>query len=599
MSTRRRVTSLLGFGLFAALALRAPHGRSADDTFGLGNGKDAAFVAGAAGQIVNAYSAVVGEATVGATSIAVSDTTEFDVGDLVLVVQMKSGELTSQDADPAVDLDLAAIGVGQYEVVTVVSKTIESLDFTPPLVHAYAATGAQVVRIPQYTTVNVPAGTSVTAKPWDGTTGGVVAFVATGAITMEGDGTVTADALGFRGGRRSKMFCADPCTISNEGSAPLDDASCDTGGRGESFDGTVNAFGEMGCGVGARGSGGGGGGHINAGGAGGGNAGYGGRGGRGWNQGRLHGGYAGAGTNAPLLERLTFGGGGGGGQTNNSESLPEEQSRGGAGGGIVFLRGLSLSTEAPITANGQAGNHGISDGAGGGGAGGSVLIRIVDAADCSVHANGGAGGNINNHGAGGGGGAGRVRIESRGGTCPVEATPGTNGTDNLEPVTGPNAPATAVEDTAGEHYGCLDSASCPGTQPICDATTKLCRGCDDNAECATGYCSPSGACTVAPEDASADGGATEPDAGDAGTDAGALADGGASDGGVGTDGGSSGTTTPDADVVLVPAIDGAETLGGGCDCRTTPARSASRAGLLGFAVALVLAASRRSRGRRG
>ena len=55
----------------------------------------------------------------------------------------------------------------------------------------------QVVLVPQYTTATLGAG--LTASPWNGSTGGVLALDTSSTLTL-GGATVSVDGLGFRGG---------------------------------------------------------------------------------------------------------------------------------------------------------------------------------------------------------------------------------------------------------------------------------------------------------------------------------------------------------------------------------------------------------------
>ena len=52
--------------------------------------------------------------------------------------------------------------------------------------------------MPEYTTVSVNPSSSLVAVPWNGATGGVVAFLATGTVTLSG--SINANGAGFRGG---------------------------------------------------------------------------------------------------------------------------------------------------------------------------------------------------------------------------------------------------------------------------------------------------------------------------------------------------------------------------------------------------------------
>ena len=76
-------------------------------------------------------------------------------------------------------------------------------------------TGAQAVIVPQYLSVSVAAGGTLTAPAWDGSQGGILVFQSAGAITVSG--TVTMAGKGFRGaGRANVCFPSSPsCTVNH------------------------------------------------------------------------------------------------------------------------------------------------------------------------------------------------------------------------------------------------------------------------------------------------------------------------------------------------------------------------------------------------
>src|SRR5260370_35651648 len=87
--------------------------------------------------------------------------------------------------------------VGAYEFARVKSVNASVLTLTNPLgTAARFASGSQVVRIPEYTTLTIGPAASVAPYPWDGSSGGSVATFATAAGATAG--AVQADASGFR-----------------------------------------------------------------------------------------------------------------------------------------------------------------------------------------------------------------------------------------------------------------------------------------------------------------------------------------------------------------------------------------------------------------
>ncbi len=121
-------------------------------------------------------------------------TTGFAAGDEVLLIELQGASLSSSSA------------AGAWELLVVARASDGHLSFTTPILGTYGAApglalaGEKVVlqRIPQFTNVNVPSGSTLTASAWDGSQGGVIAFRATGTVSVAG--AISADALGFRAG---------------------------------------------------------------------------------------------------------------------------------------------------------------------------------------------------------------------------------------------------------------------------------------------------------------------------------------------------------------------------------------------------------------
>ncbi|MFD2907881.1 beta strand repeat-containing protein, partial [Flavobacterium ardleyense] len=288
----------------------------------------------------------------------------------------------------------------------------------------------QIIRVPQYS--NLTLTTDITTPPFNGTTGGVIAFNVSGTFNFNGK-TINGSARGFRGGY-------SPIADSDKNNSTIYvglSSSTAISGKGEGIAGTprymwdgynqvdnvIEGLPGGSAGRGAPGNAGGGGNDHNAGGGGGGNGGFGGLGGKGW-QGALGNispltgggrpGYKSYLSANPSLDRLFLGGGGGAGDANNATSGV----KGGVGGAIILINAGNTVGTGYIYANGGAGAPGAfsgsADGAGGGGAGGTVLLNISNPSTGSItiQAKGGKGGNTETstaHGPGGGGGGGIIR----------------------------------------------------------------------------------------------------------------------------------------------------------------------------------------------
>jgi uncharacterized repeat protein (TIGR01451 family) len=506
-------------------------------------GKDGA--AGTLTGVVNAYyppGSTVGTVNAGATSVvlgaaaaAPAAQTAIASGDLLLIIQMQNATINSTntgaygDGVPG-DPGYGATNLGSsglFEFVTATSAvpvtggtlTFAGTGATGGLLNTYVnATAApptnptagqstfQVIRVPQYTSATLSSG--LTALPWNGKTGGVLALDIASQLTL--GGTVAVDAAGFRGGAGELYTAAttpptplatDYITLSTQ----TTNAS-----KGEGIAGTpkyvasatlttATNTGNEGYPNGsfARGAPGNAGGGAtdahptandqNDGGGGGANGGSGGTGGFAWNSAGLVGGFGGkafpATTGAILL-----GGGGGAGTTNNgsfwnpttdtggstSNTCPTPctgiNSSGTAGGGIVIIHTGSVAGTGAITSNGQAALETENDGGGGGGAGGTVLVFANSGGlnGLTASAVGGSGGVTwpeqapgafpgNRHGPGAGGGGGVVFTSSSPGAANVSG--GIPGWTTLA-----NDPYGATSGQPGVSAIALAITETPGTQ---------------------------------------------------------------------------------------------------------------------------------------
>lgn len=518
----------------AVLALGAASGgvaRAEADTFGVGDGHNGAKTV-AGNQVVNSYAPLTADVTAGATQITIGavrgDAAGFAAGDLVMVWRA-AGVATTQVGQRFTDrlqLSSATVGdgaVGTYELARVQSADTTTITFTKPLTRGFKKDVSQAVRIPEYTTLDVPANQSIVAAPWAasgaGYSGGIAVVFANGAVTLTGK--IDADAAGFRGGEKVQRTALNPSCAAEDG-APLD-------GFADKGEGVVLT--EYGPTKGGRGNwsfAAGGGNCQETGGGGGGNFGSGGTGGDSYLT-NGSGGRGGIGIDYSLLERITMGGGGGAGEQKNGVG-----SGGGNGGGVILLRVKSLTGTGTFTAAGaaalNAGPFGIgaeSDGAGGGGAGGSIVVRVADNAECGgLIAKGGKGGDtavvtLGVFGSGGGGGGGRVLIQGKtvGNTCTANIDPGAAGSSGTPPR-GQTAGSAGTTQPAPNGPFCFSNpanaadAQCADPKPVCDVAKGECNACNggfgtnNTFQCPVAgepFCAPDGSCTACQRDFSVPG----------------------------------------------------------------------------------------------
>jgi len=404
------------WGLSLAVALLSTNAQAEADSFGVGTGRSGALSVSTTGLVINQYAVVTQSLNPGDTLIPTNNQVGFSPQDLILVVQMTGLSPVPASGDPG-PFDVSSTAVGRWELARVVQTGGSTLQLTAPLVNAYTSPGTQVVRVPEYTSVTVPSGTSVVATPWDGASGGILAFFANATITN--NGLITADRAGFPGGAFE-----DDISGGHSGCVDMDEPPVLGGRKGDGV--SPSPFGGIRYGMGNVANAGGGGDCHDSGGGGGGNGSAGGKGGLSYDGDRDVGGRGGGALVYPPLVRLSFGGGGGAGYSHNGGGTA-----GGRGGGIVFIRAPAVTGSGAITANGESAATSGNDGAGGGGAGGNVYLRFTGDLACSaLEARGGKGGDVvpDVVGPGGGGGAGRIVLQARTVKCPICACSGAAGT---------------------------------------------------------------------------------------------------------------------------------------------------------------------------
>jgi len=357
--------------------------------------------------IINRYTPVTGIDSCSG-SLTVGDTTGFRVGNTVLLIQMQGAEImTSNNA--AYGTVAALNSAGFYERIVIDSVAASTIFVKNRFVHPYNPSGkVQLVSIPQFT--NAIVSDTLRAKPWDGSTGGVLALEVSNTLTL--NAPIIANGVGFRGGA-DYVATGNMCNTLNPITGYVFGLGNWRGGyKGESI--AILTPG-LELGRGPQANGGGGGNDHNAGGGGGGNITNGGDGGNNADPNPLgcNGYFPGFGGYAPstTANRIFLGGGGGAGHANNLL-----RSKGGTGGGIVLIRAAAINGTSPaIYAKGGDAGGSLSDGAGGGGAGGTIRLELAMLNPSLVlNANGGRGGSADNNnvdrcmGPGGGGAGGRI-----------------------------------------------------------------------------------------------------------------------------------------------------------------------------------------------
>ncbi|HOZ70618.1 MAG TPA: T9SS type A sorting domain-containing protein [Chitinophagaceae bacterium] len=437
----------------------------------------------AANTIVNSYYPGTGNPVSGTSSLVVGtinaagSAATITAGDLILIIQMQGADINTGNTNSYGDGVSSATAsgylstnlyAGYYEYANVASVAGTTINLTYPLINNYytrafsagnSIRSYQVIRVPRYFNLTINASSSITAAPWNGSSGGVLVVDAVNVLTFTNSTSViTANGLGFRGGGGKNFSGATAGNTNGTGaitntdyrwnSAATTAANTTGGSKGEGIagtpryipnitattttTGTVEGYVNGSMGWGAPGNAGGGGtdgnagtNEYNPGGGGGANGGAGGKGGAGWENGLNNpntyptGGYGGSPFAQYALSRVIMGGGGGSGTGNNSAPANEFFCSGASGGGVIIVRAGSYSGNGQVSANGAAAtnitNGAQTDAAGGGGAGGTIILVTTTGntgiSNLTATATGGTGGDMSayfSHGPGGGGGGGII-----------------------------------------------------------------------------------------------------------------------------------------------------------------------------------------------
>jgi len=351
----------------------------------------------------NVRTAVTGTNSAGSSTLVTSSSTGFSVGDEVLIITM-------------VDKATSNNTVGQHEFNTISSISGNTITLASNKTHAYTASSSQkhqVLKVPNYTSVTVASGVTLTCHSWDGSSGGILAFRANGSVTNSG--TITVSEKGYRGIGHASSLSGNAHWRNKDGAQG--EGIYGTGYAGGNSSGANNATWN-----GANGNGGGGGtGRQDSGGGGGG--GYAANGTKGTNSGGHFGGTGGIAVGITNLSKLIMGGAGGEGGGDEDGHLP---GAGGNGGGIIMISCANLTNNGSITANGANGGNGTNTNpkggngrgcgmaGGGGGAGGSVkIVSSFNSASGTIASLAGNGGATNGcGGAGAKGSVGRIALAS-------------------------------------------------------------------------------------------------------------------------------------------------------------------------------------------
>lgn len=197
-------------------------------------GKDGPVTISAANTIVNAYTSLTADANAGSSTINVTNSSGFNVGDLVLIIQMQGAKVNAywedgiyndpnnSTANPSSTninygaiLDYYTCGNNEFaEITSIPNSTSITLNCSLKNSYSYSVNinvpgswgnhtaygNVQVIKVPRYSSLTINTGGSVTCPQWNGTTGGVVAIEVENNTILSNSPSINVSGKGFRGG---------------------------------------------------------------------------------------------------------------------------------------------------------------------------------------------------------------------------------------------------------------------------------------------------------------------------------------------------------------------------------------------------------------
>jgi len=356
-------------------------GISSGNPANFGTGADGDVIISVQNTVINKYTYVT-DSTIpsGIKHIAVDDASNFNVGQEILIYQVQN----YSDSSP---------GIFEFNYINNIVGNILVLnfeisrEFKSGIFDSLQAEITQIVSVPNYKDLHIISGGSITAKNWDGYSGGLVVYRASGKTYFEEYNLgIDVSGKGFRGG----------------GDNGGGDGAPGDPGEGYKGLGWVNNSTISNCLP-----------NANGGGGGYGPSGYGGTSGGGGGS-RFSGENATDSYEPPALAEggnsvgdlkpntLFLGGGGGGGGDDDNQT--PGVCKGGDGGGIVIIKSKYIY-DLNIKAFGENGTNsgGSAGGAGGGGGGGVIFVEALSYTQKNVNVDGGKGGTHPYDAAGNGG----------------------------------------------------------------------------------------------------------------------------------------------------------------------------------------------------
>ena len=139
------------------------------------------------GGVINEYMDVV--AISGSDNVTLSNAGSFQIGDTVLLIQMKGAIMLGSESNAYGTYQYSLGTPGAYEFLMIQSVSGTNIVFTRDIVNVYNVAGlVQLIKVPSYNSATVTS--ELTCPPWDSVTtktGGVLAMIVGGTLTVEAD----------------------------------------------------------------------------------------------------------------------------------------------------------------------------------------------------------------------------------------------------------------------------------------------------------------------------------------------------------------------------------------------------------------------------
>lgn len=130
-------------------------------------------------------------------SVEVANPAAFTTTDRVLLIQMKGASMDETNTPTFGDI-INLNGAGLYEMGSVCDVVGNDILFSYAFENNYDPANGRVQLVRVYTGTDETVSATLSATPWNGTTGGVVAIELSGTLTLNAD--IDVSEQGFRGG---------------------------------------------------------------------------------------------------------------------------------------------------------------------------------------------------------------------------------------------------------------------------------------------------------------------------------------------------------------------------------------------------------------